>query len=337
MTNNNSNNILRALEKSGFSSDYISSVLPDWWDQAATDNPVGLAEFKLMLSRNLGLDINSLSAADEQLDLQFKLPHDRKLKRGVRYNDMELAPAMSIGLSCARIAISACPVQASTLPDALTLRKYILEDLGANYVSFKSLLMACWHHGVPVIHITHYPDGMPKMDGMLTVIDKRPAIVLAKNTPFNAWMSFILAHEIGHLAYGHCQSGELLVDEDMEFSKINNEAIDDDEAAADQYALSLLSGDQDLSDIISPDMKPTQMAKTAMEYQRSTSIDAGHILLRHAFSSGDWQTPLAALKLLDQKIHPIDEVRNGQMNYLDDSLTSESSMKFLLKMTGISN
>ena len=335
MTNKHkSDNILHQLEKSGFSSGYINNMLPDWWDPSATDNPVGLAEFKLLLSRNLSLDIASLSADDDQLDLRFKLPHVRKLKRGVRYSDIQLTPAMSVALTCARIAANSFSREYSPLPDALSLHNYVLENLSAKYVSFKSLLMACWHHGIPVIHVSNYPDGMPKMDGMVTVINDRPIIVLSKLTPYNAWMSFILAHEIGHLALGHCNSGELLIDEDLESSKIDNEALDDDESAADKYALDLLGGENDFKGILSTSMSPTQMARRAMEYHRSHNVDAGHILLRFAFSSGEWQGPMTALKALDTKTNPINLIREGQKNYLDDDLASESSMTFLKKMTG---
>ncbi len=330
---NDPSDIFRLLDSVGLSKSYVSSLLPGWWDDQAASNTAGLSEFKLLLSRNLGVDIEGLSA--DEPELKFRLPHVRRLKRSVKYDETQLTPAVSISLSAARMAIAACTKEYRPLPSAMELRKVIFDAYKAKYVSLRALIRTCWDHGIPVIHVSGFPDGMPKMDGMVVSIKERPAIVLAKQTQFQAWMAFILAHEMGHLSNGHCSNGEMLVDESLDETSLKEGEGDKEEREADQYALVLLAGDEELAIDFPGTMKPKEISRYAMDYHRQHRVDAGHVILNYAYRSGEWQRSIAALKVLDDKKRAIPDIVQAMMHELDPQRLSDTSLAFLFKMCGV--
>ena len=327
------NDVFRLLDQMGLPPNYVRSLLPSWWEDTAADSPAGMSEFKVMLARNLGIVVDGLGSKEPRLT--FKLPHVRKLKRSIRYSESQLTPAVSIALAAARIAAAACPTDFVPLPDAASLRKFVLKELEAKYVSLRSLIRTCWTHGIPVVHIAEYPDGMPKMDGLVASIQGRPVIVIAKTTDFSAWMSFILAHEIGHIAEGHFQNDELLVDEALTEGSVRSTEPDPEERIADEYALSLLGGVPGAEQRLAATSSATEMARVAMQDHRTQGVDAGHALLRFAYGTGEWGRAVAALKLLDTARSAITDIRQAMMHEIDASLVSDSSLAFLCRVSGI--
>jgi Zn-dependent peptidase ImmA (M78 family) len=56
-----------------------------------------------------------------------------------------------------------------------------------------------------------------------------------------SWLSFIIAHELGHLHHRHLRPGQTLVDE-----KVDQQSGEKDEREANDFALRLLTGQSDL-------------------------------------------------------------------------------------------
>src|SRR5215510_9769204 len=86
----------------------------------------------------------------------------------------------------------------------------------APWVNLASLVDYCWSVGLPVIHISAFPPKAKKMDRLAYARNGRSAIVLCKNTHQSAYLSFILAHEIGHIIRGHINSDGVLIDEQVD-------------------------------------------------------------------------------------------------------------------------
>lgn len=335
MTNRKSSDqIFDLLDTSGLSRSFVESLLPTWWDHQATDNPAGLSEFKLLLSRNLGIDLQGLS--NDRPEVVFKLPHVRKLKSSIRTNDQALSPAIAIALSVAKTVMSSYTKPYIPLPQAHQLRQAILEKYpNANYLSLRALIRTCWDHGIAVIYIANFPKNLPKMDGLVVHLADRPVILLSKNTLFSSWMSFILAHEMGHLAYNHCNQGEILIDDSLGEEQPNKNAKDSEELEADEYALTLLTGYNDKKTIDFNSLSPFLMAEKALARQRIEKIDAGHLILNYAYQTGEWRKSVAALKLLDQKKRAISDIQEAMFQEIDSNQLSEQALTYLSQMSGI--
>ena len=331
-TSKDSNDLFRLIEGAGIPEAYARSMLPSWWQDASLDSPVSLAELRLNLARNLGLDVLGLSSDAPQV--RFRLPHVRKFKRSVRYEEALLMPAAAIAVAAARVAAAACPHPYHQLLGPDETRAFILGQLGGKYVSLRGIIKACWAHGIPVIHINTLPDGMPRMDGLVLTVERRPVIVLAKRTELSAWMSFIVAHEAGHVSLGHCEEDQLLLDETLGEASMTGNERDPDERQADDYALRLLGGTVDLGDPLQGVESPADQVSLAMEIQRRGAIDAGHVLLRHAYRANDWQRAIAALMSLDQEKRAISDLHQAMHHEIDRARISPSAAEFLDRVTG---
>ncbi len=326
------NLIFSKLNEAGFPESCVRHLLPSWWDDRISENPAGLAEFNLAVSRNLGVDVEGLSA--DKPRIVFRLPGIQKLKRSIRYTEADLTPAVSVAISAARVAVQAARNPYTPLPPAHELRQAILDN-GARYVSLKALLRVCWDHGIPVLHVSQFPDGMPKMDGLAVVVNDRPAIVISKITKFSSWMSFILAHEMGHVANGHCGRGEMIVDVSLDETTYSDNDIDEQESEADNYAMQLLSDNYDISNLSEATADPETLAIAAMAVHRSTGIDAGHLILRHAYLSKNWRIAIAALKGIDTENRAIPDVLTPLEFELDFNAVSKGALAFLFRACGL--
>jgi hypothetical protein len=326
-----SRDLFRLLESAGIPAGYARSLLPEWWDGVEHDSPAVVAELKLHLARNLGVDFLDLSGTTPKVT--FRLPHVRKLKRSVRYTDSSVSPAAAICVAAARIAAQGCARPFTRMPSADHIRDFVLSELGGNYVSLRGIIQTCWAHGIPVVHVGSLPDGMPRMDGLIVRLEERPVIVTTRNIHFSAWMSFILAHEMGHSASGHLGEDQLLMDEALLDSPSTPPRDDSQESEADSFAFSLLGGTSTDDDPLADLRTPEDLARSAMAVQRERSVDAGHILLRHAYRSGFWKQAMAALGALDRERRALSDLREALFRELIQERLPSSSLEFLSAVT----
>jgi len=326
--------LLNQLEQIGLPPDYIRSHLPNWWNDKAAEAGTGLAELELILIRQFGLDGKTLF--DESKPLSFDVPETIKYKRSIRYDTEQLIPATAIALSCARIASAAATVPLTTEHTVESIRQHISQELGAKWISLKGLIMYCWMHGIPVIYIEDFPPGCKMMDGMVVDAQHRPVIVISKQTPYSAWLLFILAHELGHIALGHVDPNEILVDETFDEGTEFLRDPDTDEMDATNFALQLLGGGYELPENLLAANDPRTLANAAMRSGRAEKVDPGHILLRNAFETNRWQLCLAAIQVLQgTQPHGNVFIKEGMSEYLDRNTIPKSNYRYLLSMAGI--
>ncbi len=321
--------LYRRLSKVGLPRTYVKdTALPGWWEDSLADNPAGYAQCLVLLSRHLGLDFRVLQDADSLPRLKdFGVC---KYKKRADTSEDELLLSRVIATRAAQLAAAAIVQPYVDLPrSALDLRQQILDR--GSWVSFDELLNSCWEFGIPVLHVNHFPSTAKRPDGFTLRVGKRPVIVLCKGIRQPAWLLFILAHELGHIASGHIPEDSALIDEKM------HDNFRDKEEEADRYALELLTGDSDARVATSgrwPNMN--ELALRAQEIGKRNSIDPGHIVLNYAYTMGGgafFAVANGALKLLYPQADAIATVREKLAANLDWERLPEDSSDFLMRMT----
>ena len=305
------------------------TALPSWWDDEVAANPSGYAQGLLLLSRHLGLDLASLQLEDEPIRLRDFGTCKFKKRSDVSEDDLALARVLAT--RAAQLAASAVSTPAVAIPvNASDIRQQILGD-DAPWVGLDELLRYCWSIGLPVLHLDHFPKNVKRPDGFAARVNGRPVIVLCRHAKYSAWLLFILAHELGHLALGHVPDEGPLIDQGLD-----EDSVDVEEQQANAFAIELLTGHR-IRRIIAAGRWPNAegLARLAQELGRQAMIDPGHVVLNYAHSMEGSFFPVsnAALKLLEPNADAVAKVRTKMAENLDWSRLPEDSSEFLMKVT----
>lgn len=305
------------------------TALPSWWNDEVALNPSGYSQGLLLLSRHLGLDLASLQSEDEPIRLRdFETC---KFKKRCDVSEDDLALARVLATRAAQLAASAVSTPAETIPiDAREIREQILGD-DAPWVGLSELLDYCWSIGLPVLHLDHFPKNVKRPDGFAARVHGRPVIVLCRHAKYSAWLLFILAHELGHLALGHVPEEGTLIDQGLD-----QDSIDVEEQQANTFANELLSGQAERRFVAAGRWPNAEgLAKWAQEFGRQSMIDPGYIVLNYAHSMGKSFFPVgqAALKLLAPHDDAVAKVRTQMAGKLDWYRLPEDSSEFLMRVT----
>ncbi|NJM40747.1 MAG: ImmA/IrrE family metallo-endopeptidase, partial [Anaerolineae bacterium] len=220
----------------GISRNFVrEKILPEWWDDRAAINPAGYAEAIGYISRSLSLDLHSLMPDRK---IQWATHRVSKFKHTANVSESQLAVAQAIATRVAELAVHVVVEPYKVIPQAAqAIRNDILAS-GTDWVDLDSLLDYCWSHGIPVVPVTQFPNHARKIDGLATCADGRLAIAISKVSKHSAWLLFVLAHELGHIALGHLNKHAVVVD-----AKVEPDSKDSDEEAANRFANELLTGD----------------------------------------------------------------------------------------------
>lgn len=134
-------------------------------------------------------------------------------------SENSLHKATLLGLWVARLVGTACAIPYSPIPKDAREVYGELSSKTKQGVSFKDFIDFAWLHGVPVVRISP-PSTGNHPDGLCTVVDGRPVIVLMKKHDSCAWQEFILAHELGHATCGHIftAENETMIDGSLSFA-----------------------------------------------------------------------------------------------------------------------
>ena len=133
------------------------------------------------------------------------------------------------------------------------------------------------------------------MEGLAFEQSGHPVIVLTQNHPYG-YALFDLAHELGHITLGHVTAEQAMVDK-----KIDAEADDEVEGAANRFAMELLTGDPECK--IVPrgrNLNGDELAKAAILYAEKNHIDPLHIVLNYGYSKKHWGAAHAAIKQISK-------------------------------------
>jgi hypothetical protein len=323
-------NLYRRLSEVGLTRAFVRRTgLPSWWDDEVAENPAGYAQGLLLLSRYLGLDLQSLQ--DESASIRLRDFGACKYKKRDDVTEDELALARVMATRAAQLAGESMSIRPAPLPaSALEIRQQIL-DQGSRWVGLPELVDSCWSAGIPVLHLDHFPKNARRPDGFAARVHGRPVVVLCKKAKHFAWLLFILAHELGHLALGHIPAEGALLDDHVE-----QDSSDDEEKQANAFAVELLTGQAGRRFVATgrwPNAR--ELAEEARTIGRQRMIDPGHVVLNHAHSMGKdfFAVANAALKLLEPHADAVGMLRAKMAECLDWSRLPEDSSEFLMRVT----
>lgn len=321
----------------GLTKAQVRRLLPSWWAPEVETEEGGIAELGLYLSRRLSIDLNALF--EGRVVPKGAVSHVAYKHRSGA-DPEKYAAASYIAASLAQAILDAFAVPYKPLPgDPETLRAAARSQSKQQLVGFDSLLALCWNSGIPVIPLPNLPVGIRKMDGAALRVGQRPVIVIAKRQSSRAWLSFILAHEMGHLALGHIAPGSTLIDVALHESATyaTDSAEDAEERAADQFALSALGG-PDLAAALAKwpgrDSAPG-LAVAARQLGQKIGVEPGHIILRHAFESKRWADATNALRFLSEDFDPESLLLDQLRTHLDLDRLADDVQELVEIVTGL--
>ena len=297
--------IYKTVATLGMTRAQVRALLPSWWDPAYEIESNGAIERGLHVSRRLNLDLGALMAGRAKpKGALFNVAY--KHRADVAPDKLIASSLISSSLAEAIIAALEAPYRA--LPSTPGALRAAAAHIGYDQLGFDALLALCWAHGVPVIPLPNLPVGMRKMDGAALNIADRPAIIIAKRKHSRAWLSFILAHEMAHIALGHVASGSSIIDVSLQDSATyaTESSTDNQEREADEFALAALGGpalDAEVSNW-STRMAPVAMAVAARALTNRLNVEPGHAILRYAFQNKRWAEASQALRFLSEDLDP---------------------------------
>jgi len=322
-TISNMKHLYLKLSTVGYNPKYINSLLPDWWDENIADTPAGLQQASLILGNVFSVQAESLWQKDAEPVL--------KLPQGVRFKHRENVESDDLSISCAVAESLAKIVLKAFTPnrpsnfflDAGELRKKILAE--KEMIKFEDILLYCLEIGIPVIHLKHLPSKAKKMEGLAFMQNGHHVITLTQKRP-HGYMLFDLAHELGHISLGHVNEGHSIVDR-----KIDLESDNEDEKAANRFALELLTGDPECKIVpTGRNLNANELATAASRYGVHHKIDPFHIVLNYGYSKQHWGVANAAIKLIAKNELTDQRVINESLRkYLDLDELNEDNIDFL--------
>lgn len=328
--------IYRSLKTVGFSKGQVASILPEWWEPDMARSASGLQETALLLGRRLNLDAAALLEGRIQRTRDLSPP---RYKHTVRVTEEQLLPATLIASSLAKAIVGAMPDREVALPaSAAHIRTQILAKEGAR-LDFNSLLDYCWASGVPVIPLPNLPKGVRKMDAAAIKVQARPAILIALRNNSKAWLSFLLAHELGHLCLNHVPDNAALVEGSLSDStEFDAESqIDKQEIEANAFASSLLSGAEAETQVEAWDrnLPAVSLAATARRAANQFRTAPGHLVLRYAFVTKRWPDARMALNFLAEDMDAQAGLVERLQQEIDTSRIGNDLSDYVLQITGV--
>jgi hypothetical protein len=316
------------LQNTGFSEPAISAAWPSWWSDDAEASSSAQVELRFSLARKLGLDPRSL-LNDEP---RFVWP-DAKFKHLSTDSEAERNALSSYGTSIGRILLaateSAHSIQGAT---AQELRAGILAK--QQFVRLVDLLGLCWAVGIPVAHLRVFPLTAKRMCAMAIRAGVRFALLLGRDSEYPASIAYYVAHELGHIALGHIRDGEAVVDlgDPLESA----EGTDQEEDAADRFALELLTGTP--KPAVSTETRrftAAQLAQNVLQTASQVRIEPGTLALCFGHTTGDWPKANAAMRAIYTAPQPVwAEVNQVAARELDWTKIPEDTAFFVRAVIG---
>ena len=344
MRTNPMQTVYKRLSAVGLNQKFVREViLPDWWEDRIAENPAGYAEALGLLSDSLSLDLRALQDPNGMLECRPFLVTRNKARQGL--HEADLAWAQCLGGRAAQLVCSAMAIPPVAVPkSALEIRHTLGKD--DHLVNFETLLDYCWSLGIPVLHVSQFPSKAKKPDGMATRFGEHYAIILSKNSRYSAWLLFILAHELAHIALGHLPENGVFVDDEKNWTTNGAEAEqtgtspqirEDEEKQANDFAIELLTGQVDTVYRLKNRLNAEGLEEAALFFGQSYRVDPGAFVLnyvRHVPNGPYWPLANATLKRLEPDANAIAKVHTTMRANLDWELLSDENQEFLLRVTG---
>jgi Zn-dependent peptidase ImmA (M78 family) len=323
------------LKPLGIKPAQMRALLPDWWDDAYASSVDGGWEHLLLVARILSLDAGALSRGDlKPTGAVTSLAYKHSKTTAVS----KLAPSSLLASSLAQAVVSATERPFAPPPRDTSRIHAEIKRLGQGKADFDGLLAFCWSSGIPVLPLPNLPAGMKRMDGAALKVGDRPAIVISRRNDSKSWLSFILAHELGHIALGHLTRDSAIVDVALqkETTFESTTTGDQQESEANDFSLAVLGGvHADETQLRWGDrLAPVQLAAAAREAASRLAIGAGHLVLRYAFRTKRWSDALTALRFLSEDFDAQELVANTLAKNVNADVLADDLRGLVTKITG---
>lgn len=312
-------------------------MLPSWWDDQIASSPDGMWELVLGIAKSLSLDAAALSKGEL---FPKGAVANISYKRNALVNPQDFQASTLIASSISNAIISSIKVPYQTLPKNVWELNEEIRAIGKGSIDFDALLNYCWRKGVPVISLSNLPFGLKKMDGAALKVGDRPVIILAKKNNSKSWLSFILAHELGHIALGHLENNSSIVDialqQESTFDSDNTG--DSMELEADKFALNILGGPlaQETQERWGDFDSAITLATNARAAANLLGCSAGHLILRYAFRTKRWPEAASALKFLREDFDAQKEIVKSMASGIAFDDLSNDVQDLIFRITGYS-
>jgi hypothetical protein len=324
--------IYSRLSRFGVPESYVRSrVLPDWWDDSIADTPLGAAQARMLLARNLFVDAASLTDPDQPVTPLNAGRVRYKTQRGASAGTVH--PTKGLGMRLAEAISEGAPELQLPFPrSAADVRGSVLAA-HPECVDLRSLLRYCWGIGVPVAHLPEKPRGGGRIDGLAIHREGLPAIVLTKNSRYSAWLLFVLAHDLAHVVLGHLQGGGVVIDEG-----VLGPNSDQQEIEANRFAVEVLTGSPDGHYERQGRVTAVEMAAAAARLGRTLQVDPGAVILNiahHEDLEGRNPWPLAnrALSILEPNAGAPAMVKEEMLSHLQWERLPDDAYDFVERIT----
>jgi len=329
-TEYNIKSIYKTLTSYGIDENFVRNILlPEWWDDEIASSKVGYLQAISIIAKNLGADAADFIYATETITLKRSLGIKYKTAKNISFGDKDIWP-QSLALRVSELIEQTYTNDITGLPnESLEIRSQIIERY--NSITLNNVLEFLWSSGIPVLHVSEFPKSTKKMDGMAVNYKGRPIIILSKNRKHDAWLLFILAHELGHIVKGHINKlDSVIYDSDIEIEEQDNE-----EKEANNFALELLIGDSQ-PNIIKKEIKLAfELVNIARPIGNKLNIDPGIIILNYAYRQRKYALSEQALKILSPHADAISVVKSKMQEYLKLENLSEENRDYFVKLTSL--
>lgn len=332
---NPSKALMSSFKELGLTATQVRHFLPQWWDDEAAAEEGGLLELQILLARRLNVALESLQAPAPKPVFREAM---RRFKTVHPDGSTQLAVAAGVGHGLAQVLATACSTEPlQELVPAAKLRKLLLEHQAA--VTLDGLCTWLWEHGIPVLHITNWPKQLRRPDAMCVRVMDRAVILVIRKETAPARLTYLVAHEVGHVMSGHLKSAgnSILVDDTLPVDE-RGFAKDEDERVADQFAMELLGGAtlRAVCDSLAPRrFDEVKLAVAALQSSKGTGLDAGQVILGWARLTGNWQLAGFAMRYL-MTTHPAPVVVNDvAKRFLDEDQLAADSLEHLSQLAGV--
>jgi len=192
-----------------------------------------------------------------------------------------------------------------------------------------------WSVGIPVVHLRVFPWPQKRMSAMSLRRGSRHAILLAKDSMYPAQIAFYLAHELAHVLLGHLAKNSVVVD--LDDAELTPADADPEEAAADAFALELLSGESRPKVLASTPCEASAagLGDAALGASKELRIEPGTLALCFGYSTGNWRIANAAMAHIYSTAKPVwREVNQVALRELSLDQVADDFQPYLMAVLG---